>query len=200
MVGLLDEIDSLLRPDTPQGVLYVLYVIGGVAMSAVFDGRLTQDIDVATADIPPQVLDAAATVAYRHNMPANWINNQASEFLDVDLPTTAFDTLYEGRCLLVRGAKPESLLALKLMSGRGKNVQDILDLAEATGIRSHDGLMELCDEVFADTPSYQFEREWVSSVSRDISRLLSQKRTGSDISTTAAELAEEYDGAENHLK
>ena len=196
MVGLLDEVDQILQGSTPAGVMYVLYVIGGVVISALFDGRLTQDIDVATAEIPAPVLDAAALVAERHGMPVNWINNQAAEFVEADLPPSAFDILYEGACLLVRGAKPTSLLALKLMSGRGKDVQDIMDLAEATGITTQAALMQLCDQVFIETSSYQFERDWVSSVSKDISRLLAHKQRGMDITEAAAELAGDYEGLE----
>lgn len=196
MMGLLDEVDQMLQDVTPTGVMYVLYVIGGVVMSALFDGRLTQDIDVATSEIPAPVLEAAALVAERHDMPAHWINNQAAGFIEADLPPSAFDILYEGACLLVRGAKPESLLALKLMSGRGKDVQDILDLAEATGTTTRESLVQLCDRVFAETPSYQFERDWVSSVSQDISRLLARKQRGSDIAEDAAGLAADYEGIE----
>ena len=131
-------------------------------------------------------------------MPANWINNQAAEFVEADLPPTEFDILYEGVCLLVRGAKPASLLALKLVSGRGKAVQDILDLAEATGLTTQEALVQLCDQVFAKTQSYQFERDWVSSVSQDISRLLARKERGMDITEAAVELAAGYEGLETH--
>ena len=196
MLSLLDEVDQVLQDSTPAGLMYVLYVIGGVVMSALFDGRLTQDIDVVTAEIPAPVLDAAALIAERRNMPANWINNQAAEFVEADLPPTEFDILYEGVCLLVRGAKPASLLALKLMSGRGKDVQDILDLAEATGLTTQEALAQLCDQVFAKTPSYQFERDGVSSVSQDISRLLAHKERGMDINEADVKLAATYEGFE----
>ena len=194
MVALLDEVDQVLQDSTPDGVLYVLYVIGGVAMGALVDGRLTQDIDVATAEIPGPVLEAAAVVADRHSMPAHWINNQAAQFVEADLPPSRFDPLYEGARLLVRSAQPSSLLALKLMSGRGKDIEDIVELAEATGATTPASLVDLCDQVFAATPSYQFERDWVSSVSQDIGRLLALKQQGADIAEAVAELAAEYDG------
>lgn len=120
MVGLLDEVDQILQGSTPAGVMYVLYVIGGVVMSALFDGRLTQDIDVATAEIP------------------------------------------------------------------------------ATGLTTHEALVQLCDQVIAKTQSYQFERDWVSSVSQDISRLLARKERGMDITEAAVELAAGYEGLETH--
>lgn len=197
MLGLFEEVDDVLSETAPSGVMYVLYVIGGVAMGALFDGRMTQDVDVATAEIPPQVVHAASEVARRHNIAANWINNQAAEFVEADLPPSAFDPLYEGRCLLVRGASPEVLLALKLMSGRGRDIADIVDLAEATGSRGSNALMKLCDEVFADTESYQFERNWIESVCTDIGRLLNRRRAGEDITAAVTALAAEYDDVDD---
>lgn len=194
MLGLFEEVDDVLSETAPSGVMYVLYVIGGVAMGALFDGRMTQDVDVATAEIPPQVMQAASEVARRRNIAANWINNQAAGFVEAELPPSAFDPLYEGRCLLVRGASPRVLLALKLMSGRGRDIADIVDLAEATGSRGKDALVSLCDEVFSDTGSYQFERDWIESVCSDIGRLLNRRRAGEDIAAAVAALADEYDG------
>ena len=197
MLGLLEEVDEVLSETTSPGVMYVLYVIGGVAMGALFDGRMTQDVDVATAEIPPQVAHAAAEVARRRNIAANWINNQAAGFIEAELSPSAFDPIYEGRCLLVRGANPRILLALKLMSGRGRDIADIIELADATSNLSPDALVSLCDEVFADTASYQFERGWIEAVCTDIGRLLSRRRSGEDIAAAVAALAADYDGTTN---
>ncbi|MCY4515860.1 MAG: hypothetical protein OXB99_01325 [Acidimicrobiaceae bacterium] len=194
MLDLFEEVDDVLSEEASPGVMYVLYVIGGVAMGALFDGRMTQDVDVATAEIPPQVLEAASAVARRRNIAANWINNQAAGFVEAELPPSAFDPIYEGRCLLVRGASPRILLALKLMSGRGRDIADIIELADATGNRSTGALVSLCDQVFADTESYQFERDWVEAVCSDIGRLLSSRRSGDDIAAAVIALAADYDG------
>ena len=182
MMSLVEEVDEVLTGEAPPGVMYVLYVVGGVAMGSVFNARTTQDLDIATEGIPAEVLRAAEVVAKRHDISSTWVNNQAAEFIDVDLPLEAFDVLYAGECLLVRGAKPEYLLAMKVMSGRGKDLQDIIDLAEATGIITHDALVELCDQVFSHTPSYSLETAWMESICDDIASLLAKKRSGIDIS------------------
>ena len=75
------------------------------------------------------------------------------------------------------------------MSGRGRDIADIIDLAEATGSRGSDALVSLCDEVFADTESYQFERDWIESVCIDIGRLLNRRRVGEDIAAAVTALA-----------
>ena len=194
MMSLVEEVDEVLKGEAPPGVMYVLYVVGGVAMGSVVDARMTQDLDIATEGIPAEVLRAAEIVAKRHGISSTWINNQAAEFIDIDLPLEAFDVLYAGECLLVRGAKPEYLLAMKVMSGRGKDLQDIIDLAEATGIATRDALVDLCDQVFSHTPSYSLEAAWMESICDDIASLLAKKRSGIDISGEVAELAEDYDG------
>ncbi len=196
LMDLLVEVDEELSEHTPAGLMYVLYVIGGAAIGSVLGDRLTQDVDVATESIPTPVLEAASTVAGRHGMPDNWINNQAAEFIEADLPVDAFEASYTGRCLMVRVARPETLLALKIMSGRGKDVQDILDLAQLTGVVYHDDLVRLCDEVFAETPSYSLGRAWVENVSKDIHHLLAHKRSGASIGDGATRLADRLDGAD----
>lgn len=87
--------------------MYVLYVIGGVAIGSLLGGRLTQDLDFAIETIPRQVLEAADTVARRHGMAHNWINNEAAQMIEADLPAGAFNTVYEGGALLVRTAIPK---------------------------------------------------------------------------------------------
>ena len=194
MMSLVEEVDEVLKAETPPGIMYVLYVVGGVAMGTVFDTRMTQDIDVATEAIPADVMRAAEIVAERHDMSETWINNQAAEFTNLDLPLEAFDVLYAGECLMVRGAKPEYLLAMKVMSGRGKDLQDIIDLAEATGVVTRDSLVSLCDQVYSHTPSYSLETTWVQSICEDIASILRKKRSGIDIANDITDLAEDYDG------
>ena len=199
MMSLVEEVDEVLSHSTPPGVMYSLHIIGGVAMGAIFDARMTQDLDVASEGIRLEVMKAAQVVAKRHNMAENWINNQAAEFVDIDLPLDAFDILYAGQCLMVRGAKPEYLLAMKLMSGRGKDLPDILELAEATGAATAEALVSLCDRVYANTDSYSLERSWVESVSADVASLLGKRRSGVDTASDLAALAEDYDGLDSDI-
>ena len=48
-------------------------------------------------------------------MPEQWLNNDVADMVDVDLPFDAFAPVYTNRNLEVLAAKPEYLLALKLM-------------------------------------------------------------------------------------
>ena len=197
LLELLAEMDTLLlEGGTPPDIIYVLYVIDGAAIGEYLDGRLTQDVDVISESIPEAIMSAAKEVARNHNIADVWINNQATPALeDIALDADLFDTIYDKQVrLIVRAAKPDTLLALKLLSGRGKDVQDILDLAEFTGIAYYDSIMALCDSVFAQSPSYHHQRQWVSSIARDIHQLLADKRSGSDITSDVSSLVSEYEG------
>ena len=125
MTELFNEVNSLLESSTPEGTRYRLLAVGGIAMGAVFKDRTTQDVDVVTPTIPQAVRKAVRAVAKTHQMPAQWVNNDVADIVDVDLPFDAFQSIYSNKNLEVLAAKPEYLLALKLMSGRDKDIRDL---------------------------------------------------------------------------
>lgn len=172
MKELLDELNSSLEGRTPPGVRYTFFAVGGIAMGAVFNERTTQDIDLIDAGIPESVRKAVRLVAKRRRMSDQWLNNQVSEMVDVDLPFGAFQTIYSNRNLHVYGAKPEYLLALKLMSGRGKDIPDIILLGKEVGARSSASLLAAWDHVYDTSASYSVERGFVSSLCDDVAPLL----------------------------
>lgn len=53
--------------------------------------------------------------------------------IQAPLPADRFVEIYQGRHLLVYGAANELMLALKLTSGRGRDIGDIIHLAAQTG-------------------------------------------------------------------
>ena len=55
MCDLLDEVDAHLDGMGTEGTMYVLLVVGGLAMAAIQHERTTQDIDVVLSDIPEPV-------------------------------------------------------------------------------------------------------------------------------------------------
>ena len=197
LMSLLAEVDDVIAAasSTPEPSEYGLFVIGGAAIGRFADSRLTQDLDVANDDLPEAVLSAASIVAGAHNMPDGWINNQAAATLEgLILSIDLFDLVWTGKHLLIYMATLDTLLALKLLSGRGKDVYDILDLAARTGIVYYESLMDLCDSTFARSPRYQHEREWVSAVARDIHALLALSRTDMLTDEAVAKLVDQCDG------
>lgn len=163
---LLAEVDTTLAATTPQGAAYLLYCVGGFAMGRSSESRLTQDIDVATS-IPAAVAAAATAVAACHGMNPAWLNDQVSEMIQAPLPADRFVEVYRGRHLLVYGADDELMLALKLMSGRGRDIGDIIHLAARTGRTTPDDLLDAWDGVYGAVADAAPHRRFVNSVIDD---------------------------------
>lgn len=164
---LLAEVDAVLAATTPRGAAYTLYCVGGFAMGRSSQSRLTQDIDVATP-IPAAVCAAAAEVAARHGMNPAWLNDQVSEMIQAPLPADRFVEVCRGRCLIVCGADDELMLALKLMSGRGRDVGDIVELARRTGRATPDDLLDAWDRIYGGVPAAAPHRDFVDGVIEDV--------------------------------
>ena len=165
-LALLTEVDAVLAETTAEGAAYLLYTVGGFAMGRSSESRLTQDIDVATT-IPAAVCAAAAQVAARHGMNPAWLNDQVSEMIQAPVPVDRFVEIYRGRHLVVYGADDELMLALKLMSGRGRDIGDIVHLARQTRRTTPDDLLDVWDRVYGGVPGAVTQRHFVNSVIQD---------------------------------
>ncbi len=196
LTELLDDLNDRLEGKTPPGTQYALFVVGGAAMGALFEERTTQDIDVIDAPIPKTVRKIAREVAKNRHMSDQWLNDQVSEMVKVDLPFDAFQRIYSNRNLQVYGAKPKYLLALKIMSGRGKDILDIVQLGAETGALTAESLLAIWDSVFCNEPYWSIERGFVSSTCADVASLIQEYANGQDVSDHIAALAVAYDGVD----
>lgn len=165
-LALLAELDAVLAETTEEGAAYLLYTVGGFAMGRSSEARLTQDIDVATT-IPVAVCVAATEVAARHGMNPAWLNDQVSEMIQAPMSVDRFVETYRGRRLIVYCADDELMLALKLMSGRGRDIGDIVHLALLTRRITPDDLLMAWDRVYGGVPGAAPQRRFVSSVIQD---------------------------------
>lgn len=181
---LLAEVDAALAETTQQGFAYTLYTVGGFVLGRIFDVRQTQDIDVATT-IPAPVTRAASQVAARHNMNPAWLNDQVREMIQVSVSYGRFHEFFRGRHLIVYGADDELMLALKLMSGRARDINDIVDLALRTGRTTPDDLIDGWDDVYGDSADVASQRYFVQSViSEDV---MPELRRRAEAGTATAE-------------
>ena len=80
-----------------------------------------------------------------------WLNEQATSFLP-RRPDTAAPTLYDSPTLVVTGASPRYLLAMKLRSARGQDEKDIETLVRHLGITTAGEAVQIHDHLFPDTP------------------------------------------------
>ena len=166
LVALLAEVDAVLAETTEEGTAYLLYAVGGFAMGRGSPSRLTQDVDIATT-IPAPVSAASTEVAARHEMNPAWLNDQVSEMIQARVPVDRFDEIYRGRHLVVYGADDELMLALKLMSGRPRDIGDIVDLAIRTQRITMNDLLDAWDHIYGGVPGAGPQRHYVRSVVED---------------------------------
>jgi hypothetical protein len=109
-----------------EGVAGEIYLVGGAVMCLVLEARAaTRDLDGFFR--PTRVIrEAAARVAARAGVSANWLNDAVKGFLG---PRGEYDDYLELSHLRVFVARPEYLLALKCASMRlGEEFHDLTDV------------------------------------------------------------------------
>lgn len=172
--ALVELLDELARRLQRRRVRAHVYVMGGAAMTLAFAReRTTHDIDSAHA----AVTDAVREIALERQLPGSWLNEQATSYLPRRLDTAA-PTLYDSPHLVVTGASPRYLLAMKLRSARGHDEKDVATLVRHLGIKTAAEAVDIHDHLFPDTPVttrgldllrriFQPETETASATDRD---------------------------------
>lgn len=120
---LFELLDAELAADGAEGELYL---VGGAVMCLALGARpATRDVD-AFFRPTAAIRRAAARVASRADVPANWLNDAVKGFLS---PRGEFDSYIELPNLRVFVARPEYLLAMKCASMRlGAEFHDLDDV------------------------------------------------------------------------
>lgn len=114
-----------------RGVRAEIFIVGGAAMAFAYNTRRsTRDVD-AVFEPKAAVYAAAAAVADRRGIPADWLNDAAKSYLPgpdqdsrqaLDIPGLTVDV-----------ASPKYLLAMKLLAARDDDINDIRTLYAACG-------------------------------------------------------------------
>lgn len=150
LVGLLEE---LLDELAAAGVDEIdVRVVGGAAIALAHDvdREATQDVDCTGSSDREAVEVAAAVVAARRSLPADWLNFKVQMFApDPDHPEPGFEPI------IVRGQRrilvgvPSLLLAMKLHAARGRrDATDIDTLLDACGVTSAEDAIELYETYY----------------------------------------------------
>jgi len=123
MLRLFELLDAELAAADTQGELYL---VGGAVMCLALDARnATRDVDgwFKPATV---VREAAARVANRVRVPADWLNDAVKGFLST---RGSFDPYLERAHLKVFVAQPQYLLAMKCVAMRlGEEFHDLDDV------------------------------------------------------------------------
>ncbi len=149
--------DELSRELARQGIRAEVFLVGGAAMALAYDSRrATRDVD-AVFQPKEEVYAAAATVAARHGLPDDWLNDGVKGFLPGNDPRAW--SVYESDALRVDVASPQYLLAMKLLAAREQDVDDIVFLYRLCGFTSAAEGLDLVESVYpgrAIPPKVQF--------------------------------------------
>lgn len=118
--------ELLQRELAESGTVGEEYLVGGAVMCLAFGARdATRDVD-ALFEPTTRIREAAARVAAKARVPANWLNDAVKGYLS---PRGEFDAWYEGPHLRVYTAQPAYLLAMKCMAMRlGAEFHDLDDV------------------------------------------------------------------------
>lgn len=98
-------------------------------MMTVVPGRVSVDVDVLDRTLHRRALSAAAAVAEREGLAPDWLNNDAARYVP-EIGRADRSVLFEGRALTVEILGLEALLAMKLLAGREKDMDDIVTLMD----------------------------------------------------------------------
>ncbi len=134
-----------------------LYVVGGAVMAMAFlPERMTRDIDAVIVKSHDPVLECTREVAQDFGWNPRWLNDRVAQLVrivprDINEDTEAV-TLWDGRHLIVTGASPKYLLAMKLRTNREEDQGDVRALINMLGVRTKEQVFEVHDQVFPYWP------------------------------------------------
>lgn len=159
-----------------ENVYAHLYVVGGAAMAMTFvPDRTTRDIDAVIGGDRSVVVDCVTAVAEERGWPANWLNDYVTKFVRL-VPSDRDEearVLWAHRNLLVSGASPKYLLAMKIRPNRPTDNDDIRLLLDVLEIQSKDEVFAIHDAVFPEWPLADVD---VENVGDKVEWLLGQGR------------------------
>jgi predicted nucleotidyltransferase len=139
--------DRLVR----RGVVADLFVVGGAAMALAYDaGRVTRDVD-ATFVPHGVVLEEARNVAAAMDLPAWWLNEQASAYVSSQ-PDDGKREVFDHPGIRVLAASAEHVFAMKAFAARSRDEEDLRKLAELVGITTVNQALRLCERFFPAEP------------------------------------------------
>ena len=125
-----------------------VYIIGGAALIAGYGRkRSTNDVDGKIVYEKLGVTEAARRLAERHDLPRNWLNENATLFMPHNDDSHA-TTVFNSPNLIVTGASAKHLLAMKIDAGRPEDVEDIAWLVEKLQIENIDQAIEVHRETY----------------------------------------------------
>lgn len=147
LVSLLGEVGAILQA---KGLEASLYVVGGAAMSLVYDSRrTTRDVDASIRSDRRDLDEASAIVAAKHGLEPTWINSRAVAFLSNEPDRDEAEITLPG--LRIAVASAEHLIAMKIRAARDRDLADLDFLFRHLGLTSPEQAADIHEKLFDDT-------------------------------------------------
>ncbi len=151
IMKLFGELSEELDRQGLRGHIYLVGGVGGVGGAALVAGygrkRSTHDVDAKIVYEKQGVTEAAKRLAEKHDLPTNWLNENATLFIPHKEDSHAA-TVFNSPGLVVTGASAKHLLAMKIDAGRPEDIEDIKWLLEQLRIENIDEAVEVHRETY----------------------------------------------------
>jgi len=146
IVALVTEVaDELLVHEPRQTIV----VVGGSLLAWHGLRATTADVD-SIRRLDPDVQEAVARVASRHDLAPRWLNDSAAAYWPLTLDESDCDVLLDHRGLLVLGAPYRAVFLMKLLAARAADYDDLVRLWPRCGFGSP---AEAAAEMYAAFPA-----------------------------------------------
>lgn len=147
LIDLLTEVGQLLLDQDTEAAIYV---VGGAAMAISYQSRrVTRDVDATLRAGGEAFWTAVDTVASRHGLGPDWINNHATPFMTSGPDCDAAELTLPGLRIVVASA--EHLIAMKLRAMRPRDISDLELLFRQAGITSPQQAADIHNRLFDDS-------------------------------------------------
>ena len=141
---------SLARHLAERGVRAHVYVAGSAPLVLAHRrSRTTMDVDALSIDPRDPVLEGVREVAREQDLRDDWLNDQI-RFVSIlpPRPDTRAEVLFDSESLVVTGASPAHILAMKVRAARKRDLEDIKLLARELGITTMAEVREIHRAVY----------------------------------------------------
>jgi hypothetical protein len=130
-IGLRSDLEQLFEELadelSPSGAIVDIVMVGGGWLLWHAARAATRDVDSARR-LAPDVATAVQTVASRHDLADDWLNDRAAGFWPTNASIDECVTVYERGRLIVRTPPPDVIFAMKLYRGSPQDHEDLISL------------------------------------------------------------------------
>ena len=148
MIECFEDIANRIRFKFVKGTIYL---VGGAAVAMAYDdSRTSIDIDARIESAHGEIQRAILDIARERGWPTTWLNEQPVHYIPRGEDSSS-TTVYYHPNLVVRAAAPRRLIAMKMIAGRERDINDIaVLLSYAKELQTVKDLIDLMHRFYPD--------------------------------------------------